>query len=256
MASNQKSERLPLVLALYKPLGLTPLQALNQLRAKYPNYKSVKLSYAGRLDPLAEGVMLVLVGDKGNTPANRAKYLKLDKEYEFETLFGFSTDTHDILGKITAIGESEVKGQPPYDLFVGPRQQEYPKYSSPKIAGKIKFSRSVTVYSLAFVSAYHITGQELWPIIKSRIGLVESPAGREPNAFRQKEILAGWKKALANKNAVRFGLSKSAIRASSGTYIRLIAAALGQKLNCPSLAFSIKRTKVGKFSIEDCLRIE
>jgi len=234
------------LLKLYKPLGLTPLQALDRLRQKWPKYATAKLSYAGRLDPLAEGVMLVVVGEETK---NKDKYLKLDKVYEFETLFGFATDTHDLMGKIVAIGKAETKGQPPYDLLVGPRRQEYPKYSSPKIAGKKSFSKLVNIYKAKVLGTYQVTGRELGLIIKSRIGLVDGD-------FRQKAILARWQKALKGKNAVRFGVSRIRLAVSSGTYIRLIADGLGKKLHCPSLAFSIKRTKVGRYKIEDCLKID
>jgi tRNA pseudouridine55 synthase len=55
------------------------------------------LSYAGRLDPMAEGVLLCLVGSAN---ARREAYLDLNKEYILDVLFGFSTDTYDILGKV------------------------------------------------------------------------------------------------------------------------------------------------------------
>jgi len=55
------------------------------------------MTYAGRLDPLAEGLLLVLTGEECK---NKEKYLGLDKEYEVDVLFGFATDTYDILGKV------------------------------------------------------------------------------------------------------------------------------------------------------------
>lgn len=87
------------VLTLYKPVGATPLDVLYELQERNPGYKDVRLAYAGRLDPMAEGLLLVLVGDECK---RRDHYQKLDKIYEFEVLFGVSTDTYDILGKITS----------------------------------------------------------------------------------------------------------------------------------------------------------
>ena len=80
---------------VFKPIGISPLGAIKALKEKYPELKNEKMTYAGRLDPLAEGALLILAG---NAVHEKEKYLKLDKEYEGEILFGFTTDTYDILG--------------------------------------------------------------------------------------------------------------------------------------------------------------
>ncbi len=85
------------VLMINKLLGQTPLEAIQELRIKNEEYKGVQLAYAGRLDPMAEGLLLILVGDECK---NRDKYQDMEKEYEFEVLFGIETDTYDPLGKI------------------------------------------------------------------------------------------------------------------------------------------------------------
>ena len=66
------------VINFYKKVGITPLQAINQFKSKNPKYKSKKIGYAGRLDPMAEGVLLFLVEEEGKKISN---YLKLNKEY-------------------------------------------------------------------------------------------------------------------------------------------------------------------------------
>ncbi|HDQ16562.1 MAG TPA: hypothetical protein ENN31_00340, partial [Candidatus Vogelbacteria bacterium] len=86
------------MLNIYKPQGLTPKETLNLLRLERPDLVEEPLSYAGRLDPLAEGVLPVLVGKEENQ--NREKYLKMDKKYLARFIFGFSTDTGDIMGLI------------------------------------------------------------------------------------------------------------------------------------------------------------
>ena len=70
-------------LTIYKNEGETPLECLERFRVEQPIYKDAVLSYAGRLDPMAEGVMLVLVDEENK---NREKYLSLDKTYEVEIL--------------------------------------------------------------------------------------------------------------------------------------------------------------------------
>lgn len=85
------------VILLNKKSGITPLACLNTFKENYPQYKSATLSYAGRLDPMAEGLLLVLVNEENK---KREFYQSLEKEYTFSILFGVATDTYDILGRI------------------------------------------------------------------------------------------------------------------------------------------------------------
>ncbi len=87
------------IISIYKKLGETPLECLNRLRLEKPDYKEAVLSYAGRLDPMAEGVLLVLVGEENK---NREKYLSLSKTYIVEILWGIETDTYDLLGRVSS----------------------------------------------------------------------------------------------------------------------------------------------------------
>ena len=82
---------------LYKKIGETPLECLNRFKVENSEYESLPMTYAGRLDPMAEGLLLVLVGEECK---KKEDYLYLSKEYEIEVLFGFETDTADVLGKI------------------------------------------------------------------------------------------------------------------------------------------------------------
>src|SRR5258708_6784437 len=85
------------ILLLHKKEGETPLEALENFRAKHKAYKNASMTYAGRLDPLVSGLLLILAGD---ATKEKEKYLGLSKEYKFSALFGFATDTYDILGKV------------------------------------------------------------------------------------------------------------------------------------------------------------
>ena len=68
--------------------------------------------------------------------------------------------------------------------------------------------------------------------------------------FRQDEILKIWQKELSDKKkAPFFYLANFEIKCGSGTYVRGIANSLGEKIGIPALAFTIKRTKVGKYAI-------
>jgi len=66
------------VLTVYKNIGETPLECLERIRSERQELVKERLSYAGRLDPMAEGVMLILVGDENK---EREKYLGLDDSF-------------------------------------------------------------------------------------------------------------------------------------------------------------------------------
>ena len=94
-----------------KLLGSTPLEAINKFKKQNPAYKDEKIAYAGRLDPMAQGLLLLIIGDKENKKIN--KHLKKDKEYHAQILLGIQTDSYDILGipkKSEQININNIKG--------------------------------------------------------------------------------------------------------------------------------------------------
>jgi tRNA pseudouridine55 synthase len=249
------------VFLINKKEGETPLEALEKLRGKKKISKDIKMTYAGRLDPIASGLLLILAGKETK---NKEKYLALDKEYEFEILFGFATDTYDILGKVThsiiltnsriAKSKQQLEKEIKKNLkfFTGKFTQKYPLYSSKTVKGKPLFeyaragkevkipTRVVNVKSLKFIKLRTISSTQLLNNISKRIKKVNGN-------FRQKEILTTWSKYLRTSK-LPYNVASFKIKCSSGTYVRGIANSLGGKMNLSALAFSIKRTKIGKWS--------
>jgi tRNA pseudouridine55 synthase len=80
-----------------KKSGQTPLDCINGIKKASPELAHLPMTYAGRLDPLAEGVLIILIGDEC---LKKDEYLRLDKEYEVTILFGFATDTYDVMGMV------------------------------------------------------------------------------------------------------------------------------------------------------------
>jgi tRNA pseudouridine55 synthase len=205
---------------------------------------------------MAEGLLLVLIGEECK---KKEKYLKLDKEYEFQVLFGFATDTYDTLGKIKhsiiltncRIDKLSESIKKEIKKFRGSMIQKYPMYSSKTIKGKPLFSyargekevevpeREIYIKELKFLKVKKIQSKKLLKSIIERIKKVKGD-------FRQKEILKLWQKNLKNKGL--YFIADFKIKCSSGTYVRSIANYLGEELALPTLAFSIKRTKIGKWS--------
>lgn len=250
---------------LYKKIGETPLECLDRFREHNPEYKDASLSYAGRLDPMAEGVLLVLAGEENK---KREKYLSLDKEYSFEVLFGFETDTYDILGRVSKSSEvsklrkiSKENIKEILETFKGKMIQKYPAYSSKTVLGKPLFewarseklneieipSREVEIHSMVLENHRMIGKEELRNFIKERIALVRGD-------FRQKEIIALWSNVLNTSKVRKFPVARIYLKCSSGTYARSLAHSLGERLEIGALALSIVRTKVGNWSLEGNIR--
>lgn len=271
---------------LYKPLGLTPLQSIQEFKEINKNYKNKKMSYPGRLDPMAEGVLLILVGNENK---KMKSYMKLDKEYRTEILFGVKSDTGDILGIAslpTSLSTNLPVNQPVLNReenkinetinnyqsdieelikklkkkiksLKGGYEQKIPSFSSYKIKGKPMFyyakkgeifeiRKHVNIKSIRINNTYFINNKKLLKNILRKIDLVKGD-------FRQNEIKQRWKELLDSENK-KFLVVDLTINCSSGTYIRAIADDLGSNYD-GGLLMSLKRTKVGRFEIKDSLSL-
>jgi tRNA pseudouridine55 synthase len=251
-----------MVLNLYKRLGETPRERLERLRTARREYEHEVLSYAGRLDPMAEGVLLCLVGAANK---RREAYLDLDKEYVLDILFGFSTDTYDVLGRVMETGDADALTRKHIEKglneFRGSFNQQYPPYSSKTVEGKSLFewarsntlgmlvlpSRQVTVRDLSLEALYKVPEAQLLAYIESGVEKVQGD-------FRQEEILRTWQRNLKKDGTRVFKAATVRIDCTSGTYARSIAHGLGQELGVPALALHILRTKVGEYSVEKSLK--
>lgn len=265
-----------MIFNLYKNRGETPLQVIERFKEakieRFGDYADQKMTYLGRLDPLAEGVLLVASGDDIK---RKEEFLNLDKEYEFTALFGFATDTYDVMGKIiTPLAPLTLRGEPEKTqtqfemdliklckIYEGKREQKYPPYSSKNIAknrdekGDIVHDsladesevKSIEIYELNFLKLSTLSAKELF-------GRLLMDISRVRGDFRQAEILEDWKEILVSKGTFDIFLGYFSAYVSSGTYIRSLVNDMGQTLGIPVTTLSIKRTRVGDYKIEDSLR--
>lgn len=241
-----------LILAL-KPIGSTPLDVVKILKSENPDLVNSKIGYAGRLDPMAEGVLLLMLGEENKS---KGKYENLPKVYEIEVLFGFKTDTFDILGKVldekNDVGFDLEKTKEALGGFIGKFTQEYPPYSSKTVDGKPLYyyarrnlfskiiipTRRVEIYEILNIKKKTIKGEKLLELVEKRISLANGN-------FRQEEILKCWWEKIIE--GMDYPVLSATIKCSSGTYMRSLANNLGEKLGIPALAMSIKRTEIGDF---------
>jgi len=251
-------ESMKAVLPFHKRRGETPKEALERLVDERPELKGETLSYAGRLDPLAEGLLLVLVGDANK---EREKYLSLTKKYIFEVLFGWSTDTYDIAGILEKTSDKRVDTLMLMEgvaQFEGEHVKEYPPFSSKPVGGKPLFwwakegrlseitipTRKVEITSAQLLKKKTISGDELYNLVHKSIGSLTGD-------FRQDRILSCWEANMRNTYNKEYDVAVIEVECGSGTYMRSLASELGEYVGVPALALKITRTEVGEYCLSD-----
>lgn len=202
------------VLILDKPSGLTSHDVVDRVRRKF---HMKRVGHAGTLDPMATGVLILLVGRATKV----SQYLMgLDKEYEGVARFGQTTDSHDAEGELVTtrpvpdLDEAALRSA--MEGFLGDQYQIPPMFSAKKIGG-------VPLYKLAR------KGKEV---------------EREPRFIRVIRFdLLSW---ATPDLAFRLACSK-------GTYVRTIAHDLGEKIGCGAHLTALRRTAIERFRIADAL---
>ncbi len=243
------------ILKLYKKLGETPLETITRFRVDNPKYKDTKMTYLGRLDPMAEGLLLVLAG---NT-SKKNEFLALDKTYEFDVLWGFRTDTLDVLGKVIEVNrmplEIEKRMSKILEEIKKKKLQKYPAYSSRTVEGKPLFEwarenkiqeidipeRQIKIFNIEHMDTRLVLSQQ--DILEEIIQKINLVVGD----FRQEEIIESWKKSINHDAKALISSFKADV--SSGTYIRGLAESMGEILGNSGVAYAIKRTRVGEFRL-------
>lgn len=219
------------------------------------------MTYAGRLDPMASGKLLLLIGDECK---RRERYDGLDKSYEFEVLFGFTSDTGDILGLADACAARRMPDAA--ELRDAARRMRgrltlpYPAFSSKTVDGTALHARAhegtlpealprrdVRVYSLRFVRMHSLSSASLLDDIERRLGLlrIDERSGNPHRGFRRDEALARWRELLKEDREHRIAHFTAVV--SSGTYVRSLAPALAEGMGLCGLAYSIRRTAIGRY---------
>jgi len=205
------------VLLVDKPAAHTSHDVVARLRGIL---RMKRIGHAGTLDPMATGLLVILVGKATRI----SQYLvSLDKEYEGVIELGRTTDSQDADGEVM-----ETRPVPPLDEaavrtamqgFIGDQYQMPPMYSAIKIGG-------VPLYKSAR------RGEEVV---------------REPRFVR----VVSWD--LLGLALPRFDFR---MRVSKGTYVRTLAHDLGEKLGCGAHLAALRRTATGAFKVADALTLE
>ncbi|HSH18236.1 MAG TPA: tRNA pseudouridine(55) synthase TruB [Candidatus Saccharimonadales bacterium] len=182
--------------------------------------KNVKVGHTGTLDPLATGLLVILVGKEYTRRA--PEWNKLDKTYEATMRLGQTSTTGDEEGEKTAVSDrvpADEEIAAVLQQFTGDLMQTPPVYSAMKIDG-------VRAYKLAR------QGQEV--VLEPR-----------PTKIYSNELVA-----------YEYPFVRFTSRVSSGTYIRSLVEDMGKALGTGAYMSGLRRTQIGDFDIADAVVVE
>ena len=205
------------IVLINKPAGITSHDVVSIVRR---TFKMKRVGHAGTLDPMATGVLVILLGVSTKLSD---KFVAFDKTYRATLRLGLKTTTADIMGQTLqersyeGIDEGAVRKV--FGQFIGETQQLPP-----------------------MVSAVKHKGERLYKI--ARQGLVVERIARKVRI----DELTILESRLPD---VEFLMS-----CSKGTYVRQLAEDVGEVLGCGACISQIERTKVGPFDIKDAVTLE
>ncbi len=206
------------IINVYKEKGYTSFDVVAKLRGIL---HTKKIGHTGTLDPMAEGVLPVCIGN-----ATKVCAILTDKNKEYIAGFklGYKTDTQDVTGKVIDTAEVRINEQEIRNCiksFVGEIEQLTPMYSARKVNGKKLYE-------------YARQGVEV---------------ERKTKRVRISSIDILNVDLENNEIYIRVGCEK-------GTYIRTLCNDIGVKLGCFATMFYLKRTKVDFFTEENSFKID
>ncbi|MCM8794819.1 MAG: tRNA pseudouridine(55) synthase TruB [Candidatus Omnitrophica bacterium] len=204
-------------LLIDKPGGMTSHDVVDRVRRLLGIRR---VGHGGTLDPLATGLLIVMVGQ---ATRKAASLLDSDKTYVATLCLGATTDTQDAQGRVIerrpveGLREEEIRRA--FEKFRGPITQQVPSFSAVRISGK-------RAYELA-------------------------RAGKEiPPRFRNVDI--------RELEILRFDPPEVEFRVtcSKGTYIRTLCADIGRELGCGGFLKELRRTRIGTISVDQAVRLD
>jgi len=198
------------ILLVDKPQGLTSHDIVNSIRRKF-GFK--KVGHAGTLDPMATGLLVMLIG---RATKLSDKFLNDTKAYEGTLKLGITTDTADAMGSVVKevrcdVGPDEVRSV--MGRFLGEIEQVPPMFSAKKYKGK-----------------------KLYQYARQGVDIA-----REPKRIR-----------IDSLDIISLKLPEVSfvVACSKGTYIRQLAVDIGEALGTGAHLTALRRIRSGDFDIK------
>ena len=240
--------------------------ALEEWKRQNPAYADVPACYAGRLDPMASGKLLMLLGEECK---RQDAYRDLDKTYDIEVLLDVGSDTGDVLGipdythRVSVADERLLAEALAKER--GAHLRAYPIFSSKTVNGKPLFLHALLgtladieipkhiekIYNIQLRDSYRISNGELEERVMyllERVPRTDEPSKRPGEDFRVDVIRTRWKELFTEMSERKFTVLRLKVICASGVYMRSLAGRIGESLHTKALALSIKRTRLGTFT--------
>lgn len=209
-----------MILAINKPRGMTSHDVVNHVRRATSERR---VGHAGTLDPLASGVLIVLIGR--DATKRQSEFMQMPKVYEAGLTFGFESTTYDAEGLLTRIATIDALKQLSkkniemiLPKFIGTIQQKVPAYSAVKRGGEPLYK-------------------------KARRGML-TPSDIPTRDVTIDEIT------LLTFTAGAIPVARLRVACHSGTYIRSLAHDIGKTLGIGAYLSDLVRTAIGPYGIE------
>ncbi len=217
-----------------KPLGWSSHQVVNWVRQQTGEQR---VGHTGTLDPLATGLLIVLVGRQATK--RQQEYLKLDKQYTWQARLGVTSDTFDSTGELVqtatvtqlqALTEASVEAA--IRTFTGTITQTVPAYSAIKRGGK-----------------------KLYQLARSGTLDMSTLPARSVEIYTHELGEFGWQYDPTNPWQGDSLLMRGTVHCSSGTYVRTLVHDLGQLLGVGAVMTGLRRTAIGSYNLDSAEKI-
>ena len=255
------------IILVDKPSGISSFGVVAKVRGKMRKElgQKVKVGHTGTLDPFATGLLIILTG---KMTKKSAEFLKLDKEYVATMKLGYVSTTGDPEGEIQSYSTQGAS------LVSGAVQSTHVSSSAPGATQSVYDSSSVSGAAQSVQDS--LSYQDL-PSLKTIETVIKSFVGKikqVPPRYSAIKIDGERAYKLARKGAsfeipsreveiyeieiLRYEWPELEIRCavSSGTYIRTLAEDIGEELRLGAYLTALRRTKVGKYSVDDAIKLD
>ncbi len=205
------------ILLIDKPQGITSHDVVDIVRKKF---RMRRIGHAGTLDPLATGLLIILVGE-ATKQFNR--FVNFDKEYDASLRLGTATDTGDSCGKVV-------------------KSEKYDTLTEEKIVPVLETLVGNITHIPPMVSAIKHKGRPLYQLARKGI-LVE----------RKARMVTIHSLRLLNLSLPDMEFN---VTCSKGTYVRSLGEEIARRLNCVGHIFRIRRLAIGPYSVSHAKGID
>lgn len=208
------------LLPIDKTPGWTSHDVIAYTRGILSGYEFSRIGHCGTLDPMASGLLLVLIGREATK--RQPEFLGLDKVYQAQITLGVLTDSWDMQGFIL-------------------KEEPCPKITLKQVKEALKSMTGKIKHPIPFFSAKKVKGQAMYEHARNGVNI------------KKESTVEIYK---YSKISLKDNIVELEVFCSSGTYIRSLAYMLGEKLGTCGTLSALRRVQVGPYKVTDALPLE